>query len=140
IPRRTDEYAFTPFEGNMTYWNVTLDPLRDAHGSTTRLLLTVSEITAQVLARHQLEQAHASLGQEHRAVEAERKRLEVIATVAQSMQESLDIERVSMAALHAISSRFEAAYVYIHMADPEHQALRLLRIHPFPRGDQVRRA
>jgi len=140
IQRRTDEYAIAPLEDSMTYWNVTLDPLRDAHGSITRLLLTASEVTAQVLARQQLEQAHASLGQEHRAVEAERKRLEVIATVAQSVQESLDIERVSMAALHAISSRFEPSYVYIHMADPEHQALRLLRIHPFLRGDQVRRA
>lgn len=140
IQRRTDEYAFAPLEDNMTYWNVTLDPLRDAHGSITRLLLTASEVTAQVLASQQLEQAHASLRQEQRAVEAERKRLEVIATVAQSVQESLDIERVSMAALHAISSCFEPSYVYIHMADPEHQALRLLRIHPFPRGDQVRRA
>lgn len=140
IQQRKGEYAFAPLEGNMTYWNVTLDPLRDAHGSITRLLLTASEVTAQVLARQQLEQAHTSLDQEHRVVEAERKRWEVIATVAQSVQESLDIDRVSMAALHAISSRFEPSYVYIHIADPERQALRLLRIHPFPQGDQVRRA
>ncbi len=60
--------------------------------------------------------------------------------VARSVQQSLDIEHVSQAAIQAISSSFNPLYVYVHIADPEHQALRLLRIHPVLRQDQARRA
>jgi PAS domain S-box-containing protein len=140
ISHRADEYAFSPFENNVSYWNATLDSIRGDEGYITQLLVTVSEVTAQVMARQQAEQAHASLLQEHQAIEAERKRLAVIAMVARSVQQSLDIEHVSQAAIQAISSSFNPLYVYVHIADPEHQALRLLRIHPVLRQDQARRA
>ena len=140
IPHRTDEYAFSSFESNLTYWNATLDPLRDEEGYIRQLLVTATEVTAQVHTRQEAEQTHASLRQEHRAVEAERKRLEVIATVARSVQQSLDTEHVSIAAITAISSSFASLHVYIHIADPESRALRLLRVHPVLRQDQARRA
>lgn len=132
-----DEYTLFDAERGTTYWKATLDPVCDNDGHVTQLLLTANDITAQVLARQQAEQAHALLSQTHREVEAERKRLEVIETVARSVRDSLNMESVGKATIDAISSSFGTISVYIHTADPLQQALRLLHIRTAPGSEHL---
>src|SRR5579863_2913267 len=74
---REDDSAFPfPMYG-MTYWNWTLDPVCDTSGHTIQLLLTLTDTTAEVLARQQSEQAQESLAWTSRSLEAERQKLEV---------------------------------------------------------------
>jgi PAS domain S-box-containing protein len=129
---KTDEEIFPSSVRGLTYWNWSLSPIRDSEGRISHLLLAFSEVTSQVLARHHLEMAHASLNQTNQAVEAERKRLEVIETVARSVRESLDTESIGHAAIDAISSHFNAMRVCIHVAHSEQEELRLLCIKTAP--------
>ncbi len=126
------EYAFPSFERGMTYWNWTLDPIRNSSGRIVQLLLTATDITEQVQARKQIEAEKTSLSQATREIEADRKRLEVVETVAQSVQASLHTRRISAAASKAIIASFGARHVYIHTADPTQQLLRLLYMYPPP--------
>lgn len=120
------EFAFPTSDGNTTYWNGTVERMRALDGHGIHLLQTVTNVTAHVLARQHAEQGQASLSQTNRAVEAERSRLEVVETVARSVRESLNTERVGRAALHAINLRFNPLGVAIYRADPVQQALHLL--------------
>ncbi len=132
VPYRTGEWSFPAIDGDITYWSWTLDPLRDSDGHIIQLLQTASEITAHVLARQEAERVQASLSQTNRIAETDRKRLQVIETVARSIRESLDIDSISMAALKAVSTCFDPLYVYTHIANPVQKALDLLHIHPVP--------
>jgi len=132
-----DEYTFDSPGRGTTYWKWTLDPVRDSSGRVTQLLQVVSPVTGQVLARQKAEQAHAALRQTNRAVEAERKRLEVIETVARSVRDSLDTESIGRAAVEAISTSFNPIAVHIHVADPVQQALRLLHIHSISGSEET---
>ena len=129
-PYRADEYAFPSFERGMTYWNWTLDPLYDADGRIIQLLVTTCEITASVLARQRAEQMKSSLEIANERVEAERKRLAVIETVARRIQQLFDPHQVSEAAIAAISANFDTLFVYTYVADPVQQVLHLLSIQP----------
>lgn len=134
---RVDEYALVDSERGTTYWKATLDPICDNNGQVTQLLLTTNDITAQVSARQQAEHAHTVLSQTHRKVETERKRLEVIETVARSARDSLNMESVGKAIVDAISASFDTFGVYIHTADPLQQALRLLHIRTAPGSEHA---
>ncbi|TMC87850.1 MAG: hypothetical protein E6J10_04265, partial [Chloroflexi bacterium] len=132
IPYSAGEFAFSGFESGITYWNWTLDPIRDSDGRVVQLIQTATEITAQVLARQEAERVHAALSQTNRIAETDRKRLEVIETIAHSVRESLDADNISMAAIKAVNTCFDALYVYIHIANPTQKTLELLHIHPVP--------
>lgn len=136
IPYRTIEYAFPSFERGITYWNWTLDPLYDEDKHIIQLLLTASEITAQVLARQRAEEIQTSLEITNKRVEAERKRLAVIETVARSVRQAFDPHQVSDAAVAAISANFNTRYVYVYIADPVQQVLHLLSIQPEISGEK----
>ncbi len=136
-PYQVGEFAFPTSDGTPTYWNWTVERMRAPHGQTIHLLQTITEVTAHVLARQRAEQTHISLSQANRAVEAERQRLEVMETVAGSARASLDIEDVGKATLDAIQAAFHPLAVYIHVADPTHQGLRLLQICTPPGGEPV---
>jgi len=79
---KVDEEVFPSSVRGLTYWNWSLSPIRDSEGRINHLLLVFNEVTSQVLARGHLEMDHASLNRTNQAVEAERKRLEVIETSA----------------------------------------------------------
>ena len=129
-PYRSGEFTFPSFERGMTYWDWKLDPLYDEEGSMVQLLLTANEITDQVLVRQQAEQSHTSLHRTNTLVEAERKRLAVIETVARNVRQSLDTHKVCATAIAAISENFDTCYVYAYIADPIQQVLHLLNMHP----------
>ncbi|HEX6480797.1 MAG TPA: ATP-binding protein [Ktedonobacteraceae bacterium] len=134
---RAGEYVLQGHACGITYWNWTLDPIRNSEGHINLLLLIANEVTTQVLARQEAEEAHASLSQVNRTVEVERKRLEVIETVARNVRESIEIETVGKAAIDAINFHFNSIDVYIHIADPVQQALRLFHIHDTPHDKQT---
>lgn len=126
---RVDWYM-APSRGSGTaYWNWYLEPVADQDGQISYLLLTVNDVTAQVLARQPAEQAHASLTQAHRAIEEEHKRLAVIETVARSVRDSMDIQAIGKAAIDTLAQDFNTWNVSIHVDDPMQQALRLLHAH-----------
>ncbi|QBD83028.1 PAS domain-containing protein [Ktedonosporobacter rubrisoli] len=126
-PYHGNDFSLPDAHGEPTYWHWSLNPVRDEHGQTGFLVLTVSEVTEQVLARQQAEQAQSALSQTKSLLEAERDRLEVIETVARSVREALSPERISGVAVDAIAEHFHAESVCLHIADPNHRALRLLR-------------
>jgi PAS domain S-box-containing protein len=129
-PYRNGEFVFSSFERGVTYWSWTLSPLYDEKGRVGQLLLTSSEITEKVLARQQAEQAQSTLTLTNRRVEAEKKLLAAIETVARSVRQSLDIHSVSAAATAAISANCDTLYVFTHVADPVQKTLHLLTIQP----------
>src|SRR5258708_454118 len=135
VPYKDDEYAYAGFERGMTYWNWTLDPVRDSDGRIVQIVETVTEITSQVHARQKVEEDKVLLEQEKRDLETEQKRLKVIENievVARSVRDSLDIQSISKALIQAIITNFDPLVVYIHRADAAQQALHLLQIHPQP--------
>lgn len=112
----------------MTYWNITIDPVWDEDGRIVQLVQTVSEVTTQVRAHQQAEQAHSLLREVNSKVEAERKRLAVIEMVASSARESLDTECIGKATSDTLSAHFDILSVHIHIADAAKQELHLLTI------------
>ncbi|MBV9231850.1 MAG: PAS domain-containing protein [Chloroflexi bacterium] len=126
IPYRGTEFALSTLRRPLSYWNWSLDPVKDAEGQITHLIMTGTEVTTQVLERQQAEQARAVLSQTNKVVEAERKRLEVIDAVARGVRESLDTARIGNIAIHAIRTHFNANSSCLHIADPVHKVLRLL--------------
>lgn len=112
----------------MTYWNITIDPVWDEEGCIVQLVQTVSEVTTQVRARQQAEQAHSLLREVNTKVEAERKRLAIIEMVASSARESLNSECIGKATNDIISAHFDVVSVHIHIADATKQELHLLII------------
>lgn len=128
IPYRAEGYAVLSPRLGTTYWNLTIDAIWNSDGQIIQLLQTATDVTTYVLARQEAEQAHASLSKKSRTVEAERKRLEVIETVARSVRKTFDIESIGKAAVEVISANFHPLRLGIYTADPAQRALRLLPV------------
>ncbi len=127
-----DKFPIPTVGKGLTYWQWTLDPVRDASGTITHLLHSANDVTPQVLALQQAEQANISLSQAAHTIEIERKRLEVIEAVASSMRNSFDMKDIGQAAIDAINAAFNPICVAIHTADPVKQSLHLLHIAAIP--------
>ncbi len=126
IPYRASERTIDSSFHGTTYWALTIDPLRDNDGHVIQLLQTANDVTTQVRARQQAEQASILLSQANHTVEAERKRLEVIETVARSVRTFLDMDSIGKAAAAAISTSFHPIRLTIHVADSAQRKLDLL--------------
>jgi PAS domain S-box-containing protein len=126
ISYRGQEFAFPSPKRGVTYWNWSVDAVRDQDGHIAYLVQTISEVTDQVVARQQAEQAHSALSRENSLVEAERRRLEVVSAVARSVRESLDPEYIANVALDAIYENLNVTSTCLHKALPGQQALRKL--------------
>lgn len=122
----------------LTYWQWTLDPIRDADGTITHLLHSANDVTTHVLALQQAEEANISLSQTANTIEVERKRLEVIEAVASSVRESFDMNDIGQAAIDAINAAFNPICVTIHTADATKQILRLLHIASVPEASHLK--
>lgn len=126
VPYRGAELVVTTGKRGTTYWNWSVSPVRDEDGRVTHLVQTLNDVTEQVLARRKAEQAQNALSRTHSAVEAERRRLEVVETVARSVREYLDTEHIGNIALDAIAEHFQADGSCLHIADHAQQVLRLV--------------
>ncbi len=135
-PYNSGTYMFPAFERGITYWNWTLNPVRDSDGRIVKLIQTLVEITDRVEAHQKTAEDHVSLLQAHRTMESDRKRLVVIEAVARSVRTSFDPRNISMAASKAILDTFQTRIVFIHTADPAQRALHLLHIYPYLNDSQ----
>lgn len=126
VPYHSDAFVFRSPKRGLTYWNWTLDPAYDSAGQLTHLVHTSYEVTSQVQARQYAEQATTTLSQTNSIVEAERARLTVIETVARSVRESLDTERIGKIAIEAISTSFDTVSACLHTANHTQRVLKLL--------------
>jgi len=124
------DFAFPNASGSITYWNWTLQRMEAGDGQGFHLLQTISEVTAQVLARQEAERVQTSLRQETHLVEADRQRLAVIETLARSVCEAVDTESIGRTAIEAISAAIDPLSICIYTADPLQQILRLLHLRP----------
>jgi PAS domain S-box-containing protein len=128
-PYKSDEYTmYFPGHGT-TYWRWTLEAIRDEDGRIAHLLATATDITKAVLDRKQAEiQSELPPHETQQTAERERRRLDVIETVARSVRESFEIKSIGKTALEAIKKAFAPRLVSIHVADADGQALRLLHL------------
>src|SRR5579872_1595846 len=127
-PYEADAFPIPMVGKGLTYWEWTLDPIRDASGTITHLLHSANDVTAHVQAIQQAEQVYSSLSKTTDSIDAERKRLEVIEAVARSVRESFDVKTIGQSALDAIKGAFDPVYFVIHVADTAQRKLRLLHI------------
>ncbi len=129
VPFRSDEYTmYFPGHGT-TYWQWTLEAIRDKDGRIVHLLATASDITKAALARKQAEAESKLPSREaEQAVKEKQRRLDVIETVARSVRESFEIKSIGKTALEAIKKAFAPRLVSIHVADVGSQALHLLHL------------
>lgn len=137
VPYRSGIYMFPAFARGITYWNWTLSPVRDQDGQIARLVQTLVEITEQVEMQRRSESPVVSSQAAKDDAESGRQRLEVIEAVARSVRTSLDPKRISMAASKAILDTFKTRFVFLHTADPDQRALRLLHIYPALEDQQL---
>ena len=77
VSNRMEAYASPTYAGDMSYWNWTLDPICK-QGQICYVLLTVTEVTSQVVARQIAEEAHTALTQTHHAIADEQQRLHTV--------------------------------------------------------------
>jgi signal transduction histidine kinase len=65
---RREEYPYVTDSEGISYWNWTLEPVRDHNGEIVQLLATATEVTKQVLARQQAEQNHILLNETYQTI------------------------------------------------------------------------
>lgn len=126
------EFGIHTLKQGTTYWDWSLEPLFDEQKNVVQLHLTAMNITQHMRERQHIQQTGSLLLEAQQTAEGERKRLEVVETVARSVQASLDIAHVGRAAVDSIQAHFSALRVAIHTADAEQQVLHLLQAYTAP--------
>ncbi|WP_165423196.1 ATP-binding protein [Ktedonosporobacter rubrisoli] len=131
-PYRAEEMAAYTIQGQLTFWNWTLDCIRDSAGSVSHVVQTLIEVTTQVQARQSYLATEADS-----PAEAERKRLEVIEIVERSVRELMDTQRIGAIAIDAIQTYFHPDFISLHTADNDQRMYHLLCVHVPPDSKQI---
>ncbi len=122
---RTKEYPTSdPTRGTM-YWDWALEPIRE-QDQVRYVLLVVTDVTSQVTARLQTEQAHAALTRAHHASELELQRLIYVETILSSLQNVQGPKELAQAVLSAIDTSFSPSLLAFYSAQPGQRNLSLL--------------
>ena len=137
-PYEADAFPIPMVGKGLTYWEWTLDPIRDASGTITHLLHSANDVTAHVLAIQQAEEVYSTLSKTTHNIDAERKRLEVIEAVASSVRESFDMKDIGQSAIDAIKVEFSPICITIHVADATQRTLHLLNFFAAPGAEHVK--
>lgn len=120
-----------PTSGSMRstkYWDWMLEPIFE-QGQVRYVLVTVTDVTAQVVARMQTDQAHAALTQVHHASELELQRLAHVETILSSLQNMHRPKELAQAVLAAIDTCFSPHLLAFYSAQPGQKNLSLLASH-----------
>lgn len=125
-PHHEKEEMYVSVAGSATYWNWTLAPILDEQGNVTHIVQTLSDVTEQVEARRQAEEARVQLSRANEVLEKERRRLEVVEAVARCVRETLDSARIGQIAMDTIETNFDTITACIHTAHPEQRVFKLL--------------
>ncbi|GAC1471111.1 MAG: hypothetical protein NVS2B12_21240 [Ktedonobacteraceae bacterium] len=124
-------------QDKLTYWDWTLNRVKDPDSGQYRLLQTITDVTRQMQARQETLQAWIECHQANSEVEAERKRLEVIEIVARGVRESMDTERIGKIAIDAIQAHYQPSLVAIHIDNQSQRVYELLCINALPHTEHV---
>ncbi len=119
-------------DGHSSYWDWTIQPLYDPQQTVTHALATLTDITQHVLKRQQSEQRQESLAQACIQIEEERKYLEIISTIAQSVQGALHLVEVGQTATRTIYQHITANWVALYVANDQQPHLSCLDRYPAP--------
>jgi PAS domain S-box-containing protein len=125
-PGQAEEVIYQSRKRGTTYWNWTITPVFDEQHAVTHIVLTLNDITSQVQARRQAEEAHQQLSRTNNVVEEERQRLEIVEAVARCVRETLDPAHIGQIAMDMISTHFDTITACIHAANPVQRAFKLL--------------
>ena len=82
-PFHTDAYEVIAVDRGITYWDVTITPIRNKHGHVVQLLQVINEVTAQMITRQQVKHSHDLLLKANHELENERKRQEQLHAIAE---------------------------------------------------------
>lgn len=122
---RTKEYPTSdPTRGTM-YWDWALEPIFEQN-QVRYVLLTVTDVTPQITARLQTEQAHAALTRVHHASELELQRLTHVETILSSLQNVHGPKELAQSVLAAIDTCFFPYLLAFYSVQPEQRNLSLL--------------
>ncbi len=119
-------YHTTISENQVVYWNCSLEPIFDDTGRVTSILMSNSQITKQITTQAQLAEHHAIANQQYIVRANQRRQLEIIETVARSVQNSLDIETLGDNIVQTLDAYFTPLSIHLHRALPEKNALQLI--------------
>lgn len=126
IAGRAEEVVYESLTRGTTYWNWAITPIFDKEHTVTRIVLTLNDVTSQVLARRQAEEAQQQLRSANAIVEEERQRLAIVEAIAHCVRETLDPVRIGQITMDMISSNFDTITACIHAANPAQSAFKLL--------------
>ncbi len=130
LPFHVELYPASDNMRGQTYWNWSVEALRDTDGHICYLLLTISELTAYVRERQQIEAAQETQRQISSAIDEERQRLSVIESVARGMQVSHETRRQCQKVISTLATHFPVQEIFVHIAGVDHPLLYLLDRYP----------
>ena len=122
---RTKEYPTSDSTRGTMYWDWALEPIFE-QDQMRYILLAVTDVTPQVTARLQTEQAHAALTRAHHASELELQRLTYVETILSSLQNVHGPKELAQSVLAAIDTCFSPYLLAFYGVQPEQRNLSLL--------------
>lgn len=135
-PFRVKAYQVVGPTRGETYWDWTAERISD-QDHVRYLLVTVTDVTASVKERQQIEQAHTALTQLHRSVESERQRLAHGETILMSLQNITEPKRLAASVLAAIDACFSPSLQAFYSIQVESGSFSLLSWHKYLDGLQT---
>lgn len=119
------------------YWNWCIKPVTDADGRVIQLLLTLTEITTQVLTQ---QQARIILEQTNQRLKVEQQRLALLEAVTKSISKAMRAEHIAAAALDVIKEFFQPISIAFYATDSARQCFRALALALPPAKESLRAA
>lgn len=112
-------------ERGTTYWNGSITPVGETPGELDRLLVTLSDVTAQTIALLQAQNAV----RESLRPDDETRRLAAVEAIARRVSRELVSEDIARVASETLVEILDPSCVYLHLAQPVAQELRLVHIY-----------
>jgi signal transduction histidine kinase len=129
VPYKTEAYASAAVrERGLTYWDWSLNPICDADGQVSHLLLTLIDATARVVAQQQAEQARTALEQTNQVLEVEQQRGKLLKTLTQRIGRLLRAEDIACNALDVLQTSLRPLTSALYVHEPVHQCFRALAL------------
>ena len=121
VPYQIDAYASSAFAvtRGITYWDWSATPIRDEEDQVSQLLLTLTDVTTQVLAQQQGERARSAL-------EVEQQRLTLLEAMARRVGEVYRLKDIATTALAVVKEYLHPTSVVLYRNDATRQCFRVL--------------
>ncbi len=123
VPYQMKAYASAIYAATrgITYWDWSVTPIRDQEDHVDQLLMTLTDVTEQVLAQQQGERARSAL-------EVEQQRLTLLEAMARRVGEMYRLKDIATTALDVINEYLHPTSVVLYRNDATRQCLRALAL------------